>query len=205
MTWWRYVRRATPNCRRVLRKTRSTARACGRAVAGADDVALALLQDGANVGAQLVVGRGLDTAALLAALRGPCGPTKRPSRRTRVGPEVEELLRAARRVAQGLQHAYIGTEHLMLVLLQRGESPLAGALRRQGQDPQAIRDEILELIDSRGGEVHDLKAEFPGSAGCGRRIFRGTSGRSRCSSWCCGTKRSSRTRHLQTTRSCRRR
>ena len=70
--------------------------------------------------------------------------------------------------ASELQHAYVGTEHLLLALLEDRAGPIAVALRDSGVDQVRVRDEIIKRVglpagtdplpDSDGEDAAALKA-----------------------------------------------
>lgn len=163
MMWWRHARRMTPNCRRVLTKSRDIAGAAGHTLVSPDHVAVALLEDGNNVAAQILVGLGADAAELIRQIRArvEMAGTDRSSTRPLLRSSVGLLVEAARREAIHIGYAYIGTEHLLLALLGDDECALVQALRQQGHEPSRVRGEMMEVLDLRPAKVYDLEAEFP--------------------------------------------
>lgn len=59
---------------------------------------------------------------------------------------AREVVRAAQRHAAGLSHEYVGTEHLLLGLLDDAQSAVAKVLTSAGLDPSHVRREILRLV-----------------------------------------------------------
>ncbi|MDR1435259.1 MAG: ATP-dependent Clp protease ATP-binding subunit [Puniceicoccales bacterium] len=62
-------------------------------------------------------------------------------------PRVKKVLIFAANEARGLQHPYIGTEHLLLGILREGEGVAAKVLNELGVDIERCRQEILEELD----------------------------------------------------------
>jgi ATP-dependent Clp protease ATP-binding subunit ClpA len=65
----------------------------------------------------------------------------------------ERFTQAARAVviqaqfeARDLQHEYVGTEHVLLALLEDEAGPIAAALRDHGIDQVCVRDEIIKRV-----------------------------------------------------------
>lgn len=63
----------------------------------------------------------------------------------RFTPEAGRALRIAEEAAAQMHHLYVGTEHLLLGLLQEGQGGAAQLLRQSGLDPQEVRNLILQL------------------------------------------------------------
>ncbi len=59
-------------------------------------------------------------------------------------PEAERVLRLAEQAARGMRHPYVGTEHLLLGLMQE-ESGAAKVLRQMGLQEDRVRQVILRL------------------------------------------------------------
>ena len=153
----------TPNCRRVLNKSRDIAGAAGHTLISPDHVAVALLEDGNNIAAQILVALGADAAELIRQIHGR-GKRARPDRsstRPLLRSSVGLLVEAAHHEAMHVGNFFIGTEHLLLAFLGRDECALVQALRHQGCETSKVRGEMIELLDLRADEYHDLNAEFP--------------------------------------------
>ena len=60
--------------------------------------------------------------------------------------EARMVVVAAQHEARDLQHAYIGTEHLLLSLLEDQTGPIVAALRDRGVDRVYVRDEIIKHV-----------------------------------------------------------
>jgi ATP-dependent Clp protease ATP-binding subunit ClpC len=61
-------------------------------------------------------------------------------------PRAQRVLALARAEAHRLNHNYVGTEHLLLGLVQEGEGLAAKALLDLGITPQQVRDRLEQLI-----------------------------------------------------------
>src|ERR1700724_609010 len=62
-------------------------------------------------------------------------------------PRVKKVLALAAKEAKGLNHSYIGTEHILLGLLREGEGVAARVLKSLEVDPARTRNEILKELD----------------------------------------------------------
>ncbi len=63
----------------------------------------------------------------------------------RFTPEAGKALRMAEEAARQMRHLHIGTEHLLLALIQTGEGGAARVLRRLGLDEEQVRQFILRI------------------------------------------------------------
>jgi ATP-dependent Clp protease ATP-binding subunit ClpA len=62
-------------------------------------------------------------------------------------PRTKHTLDEAARIARACGHGYIGTEHLMLALLEDPDGIGGGSAHQLGV-AQSLRDEILRIIES---------------------------------------------------------
>jgi hypothetical protein len=71
--------------------------------------------------------------------------------------EARSVMDSAENEARGLQHDYVGTEHILLGLLQEGAGPVADVLQTFGLDAAKIRREIERLVQRGAQPVGALK------------------------------------------------
>jgi ATP-dependent Clp protease ATP-binding subunit ClpC len=71
-------------------------------------------------------------------------------------PRAKRVLETAVEESAALGHSYIGTEHLLLGLIQSGESVPAVILQNLGIRLELVREAVMELVgvDSSGGKRH---------------------------------------------------
>lgn len=114
----------------------------------------AVLADRETVAARAVDRLGLDGSALLAAARAAARAAERPLDR-------DGWARRAEHEARRRGHGYIGTEHLLLGLLNA--APVAAALAALGSSARALRGQVHRTLcdGSPGGE---WQADGPGQA-----------------------------------------
>jgi ATP-dependent Clp protease ATP-binding subunit ClpA len=70
--------------------------------------------------------------------------------------ETKSVITLAIAEARNSKHRYIGTEHLVLALLQLPEGLPAKVLREEGVEPARLRDKVLALLRTSLEEGHDL-------------------------------------------------
>jgi ATP-dependent Clp protease ATP-binding subunit ClpA len=65
---------------------------------------------------------------------------------SRVIDSNHKVLRSADQIARRFNHEYIGTDHILLALVQLGHGVAMTVLERRNIDPDRIRDEILRIV-----------------------------------------------------------
>lgn len=83
---------------------------------------------------------------------------RRPTTGSRRGPgafrftaEAKRVLELSLREAQDLRHSYIGTEHVLLALVQADIAPVAALLAERGITYTGLRAEVLAELGCRAG------------------------------------------------------
>jgi len=74
-------------------------------------------------------------------------------------PRAKRVMEGAFEEAQSLGHSYIGTEHILLSLLEETEGAAVEVLDLMGVDPDALQDEIMDRIDAQHPEGEDTDAK----------------------------------------------
>ena len=64
-------------------------------------------------------------------------------------PRAKRVMEGAFEEAQSLGHKYIGTEHILLSLLEETEGAAVEVLELMGVDPDALQDEVMDRIDAQ--------------------------------------------------------
>lgn len=80
-------------------------------------------------------------------------------------PNAQQVIAFSRQESSRLHHDYVGTEHLLLGILQLGDGTAVKILKKLGVDPNAVRDEI-EKQTGAGKAVNtggDATAYTPGA------------------------------------------
>jgi ATP-dependent Clp protease ATP-binding subunit ClpA len=70
--------------------------------------------------------------------------------------EMKAVMETAIKEARKFGHPYVGTEHLLLGVLQQEDSVASKALRSQGLDTETIREKALAVLRSDVNDEHDL-------------------------------------------------
>jgi len=138
----------TPRARRAFDLAREEVERSNGCCMGTEHLLLGLLRLDSGVAVQLLFFIGVDvdglrkmvTDAILSRQSEPDGATAGCSA------EVNEVLKLAQREAKQLGHHYVGSEHLLLELLQDKHGVAAQVFRNANVDVARLRHLILEQI-----------------------------------------------------------
>jgi ATP-dependent Clp protease ATP-binding subunit ClpA len=165
--------RFTDRARRAVLLAQEEAQLMQRDLVGTEHVLLGLIAEGGGIAATALESLGISLQAARAQAREEGAPVaNRSSRTPRFSPTAVQLLDRARQEASELEQSFIGTEHLLLSLLRDEDGAAARVLEQLGKDLSAIRDEVLDLVDTNhesegrtGVETADLDADEEGERG----------------------------------------
>jgi Clp amino terminal domain, pathogenicity island component len=142
--------RFTQRARAVLAAAEDHARAADSAVIGSDHLARGLFAEPEGLAAKAFAALGVTEQQVRDALGAPEQPepaaagAAEPSR-IPIGPGATASLRGALRCALRMGHNYIGTEHILIGLLDENDAT-ATALAGLGLDKPAVERQILAQI-----------------------------------------------------------
>jgi Clp amino terminal domain, pathogenicity island component len=158
--------RFTLRARNVLAAAEDLAQAADVAVIGPEHLAVGLLAEPEGIAAQALAGLGVSAGQLRSAFGLPdlAGPEDAPAgkpaeggpaaARVPLGPGAVATLKGALRAALHLAHNYIGTEHILLGLVDK-EDATAATLDRLGVTRTRVHEQITllfaEIAASRSG------------------------------------------------------
>jgi ATP-dependent Clp protease ATP-binding subunit ClpA len=120
---------------------------------GTEHLLLGLIQEGEGVAAKALEALGISLESVSQQVRDIIGPAKPPpSRQSRFSPRARQVLKLSLREALQLGHHYIGTEHLLLVLMREGEGAAAQVLVKLGADLTGVRQQVIQLLQGYQGQ-----------------------------------------------------
>lgn len=141
--------RFTPRARNVVVESQKKAHAAGNREILPAHLLLALFADPKSLAMRILVGQGVDPAAVADAVTLPPRVEDLPALIPFNGP-AKKVLELTFREALRLGHDYIGTEHILLALLET--EPDDGTLDGFGVDKQRVETELREALRSINGE-----------------------------------------------------
>ena len=146
--------RFTQRARAVLVAAEDHAKAADSAMIGSDHLALGLFAEPEGLAAQAIAALGVSEQQVRAALgqpdtqpeqAQPSGGADTPASGVPVGPGATAALRGAIRCALRMGHNYIGTEHILIGLVDEDDAT-ASALAGLGLGKSAVERQILAQI-----------------------------------------------------------
>jgi ATP-dependent Clp protease ATP-binding subunit ClpA len=141
--------RFTPRARNVVVEATNKAHAAGNDEIQPAHLLLALFADPDSLAAKLLVEQGVDAAAATAAVTLPPAAGKVPALIPFSG-SARKVLELTFREALRLGHNYVGTEHILLAMLEAEDGD--GPLHTLGVDKQRTEDEVTEVLRSLTGQ-----------------------------------------------------
>lgn len=138
-------RRFTPRARGAVVAAQNAAHDAGNSEITPDHLLLGLLSDSAALATVLLHLQQVDTEALRGAVELPAAGGEAPDLIPFSGP-ARKVLELTFREALRLGHNYIGTEHLLLALLELEEG--AGPLNRAGVDKDRVDTDLIAALES---------------------------------------------------------
>ncbi|GAA5007400.1 Clp protease N-terminal domain-containing protein [Actinopolymorpha pittospori] len=155
--------RFTDGARRVVVLAQEEARQLGHNYIGTEHLLLGLMHEGSGEAARALAGAGLtlDGVREQVLALAPVPERPKPSGHIPFTPPAKTVMELALREALRLRHRYLGTEHLLLGLLQEGDGVAVVALRELGVDPVELRRAVLAELGERPGQTPPA-GEHPG-------------------------------------------
>jgi rubrerythrin len=116
---------------------------------GTEHVLLGLIGLGQGIAVNVLRKMGVDLETVRKEVENQVGrgPGQKATGAIPYTPRVKKVLALAAKEARGLNHTYVGTEHLLLGLLREGDGVAARVLRNLDVDIEQTRREILKELD----------------------------------------------------------
>jgi len=157
--------RFTDRARRVFQLANQEALRLNHEYIGVEHIMLGLSKEGSGVAATALKEQGLDLETLRARM-APFMFEAQGADMTTMGklpqtPRAKQVVERAMAAAKEMNHNYVGTEHILLAVLQDEESAVAETFRNNGVDVAAIRNYVLELLGHEPTQVAPEPAVDP--------------------------------------------
>ncbi len=149
----------TPRAQQVLALARCEASRLNHNFVGTEHLLLGVIKLGQGVAVNVLQKMGIDLEMAKGKVEQIVGMGPAP----RVGnapytPRVKQVLAIAAQEARVLDHKYLGTEHILLGLIQEGNGVAARVLKDLGVEADKSRQEILKELDPNYGAGSDTLA-----------------------------------------------
>jgi ATP-dependent Clp protease ATP-binding subunit ClpC len=144
--------RFTDRARRVVVLAQEEARMLNHNYIGTEHILLGLIHEGEGVAAKALEELGVTLGAVREQVQEIIGQGQQaPTGHIPFTPRAKKVLELSLREALQLGHNYIGTEHILLGLVREGEGVAAQVLTKLGAEPQAVRQQVIQLISGYQG------------------------------------------------------
>jgi ATP-dependent Clp protease ATP-binding subunit ClpA len=148
--------RFTDRARRVLVLAQEEARLGNQAHIGTEHLLLGLMGEHGGLAAKALESSGVSLASARQVVRDMVVVGKRPPKGSPVfTPGAKRVLERSLHEATQLGHHYVGTEHLLLALVNEAGDMTARTLDALGVDRTTVRQEITELMAGNVGDPPD--------------------------------------------------
>jgi ATP-dependent Clp protease ATP-binding subunit ClpC len=139
--------RFTKRARRVLTNAQEEARRLNHRYIGTEHILLGLVSEEGGVAMRVLQELGIKPDQVRSAVERAVGKGARPTlTQPTLTPRTKRVIEISVDEARKMGHHYIGTEHLLLGLVQEGEGVAVDVLRRLGASPERIREEVNRLL-----------------------------------------------------------
>ena len=144
--------RYNESARRALFFARAAVASLGGSAIGTDHLLLGVLRAARDVSWRLCAEAGVtyERARVEIGRRTTSAHRDPASVEIPFSRDAKQVLEHAAQEADRLLHSYIGTEHLLLGLLHGAEHPAAAILSVHGMKLEAVRDDVVRLLNQRG-------------------------------------------------------
>ena len=139
----------TPRAQQVLQLARKEADRFNHGYVGTEHLLLGLIALGQGVAVNVLQKMGIDleTVRMEVEKAVGVGPETKTVGNVPFTPRVKKVLALAGSEARALNHAYVGTEHILLGLLREGEGVASRVLKNLSVDLDKTRTEIMKELD----------------------------------------------------------
>jgi len=145
--------RFTEPARRVVVHAQEEARELNHNYIGTEHLLLGLLREPESVAGQALRDLGISLDSAREQVIGIIGRgTEVPAGHIPFTPRAKKVLELSLREALQLGHNYIGTEHILLGMVQEGHGVAAQVLTTLGGTPERVRDKVIDLAPPGAGE-----------------------------------------------------
>ena len=127
---------------------------------GTEHILLGLLHEREGLAAKAMGALGMSFEKVAAQIKRIASQeAEYPSDNPYYTPRAKRVMEGAFEEAQSLGHSYIGTEHILLSLLEETEGAAVEVLELMGVNPDDLQDEIMDRIDAQQPDGEDSSYE----------------------------------------------
>jgi ATP-dependent Clp protease ATP-binding subunit ClpC len=140
------MERFTQRARRVLSLAHEEAERLHHNYIGTEHLLLGLIREEGGVAGRVLRELGLDPARVKEMVERLTGRGRHTGGRIELAPATEKVLQNAIDQARGMGHHYIGTEHILLGLVNQSEGVGLDVLKHLGITPEQVRRQTKRIL-----------------------------------------------------------
>jgi ATP-dependent Clp protease ATP-binding subunit ClpC len=140
------MERFTQRARRVLSLAHEEAERLHHNYIGTEHLLLGLIREEGGVAGRVLRELGLDPARVKEMVERLTGRGRHTGGRIELAPATEKVLQDAIDQARGMGHHYIGTEHILLGLVNQSEGVGLDVLKQLGINPEQVRRQTRRVL-----------------------------------------------------------
>lgn len=150
--------RFTERAQRVLILAQQEAVHLGHDYIGTEHLLLGLVHEGEGVAAKALASLNINLEVVRATVEQLIGRGQSSSQEIGYTPRAKKVIELAINEGMQMGHNYVGTEHILLGLIEEGEGVAAQVLASLGADVNVVRQRVIELL---GGYMMSGNAPQP--------------------------------------------
>lgn len=164
------MERFTQRARRVLSLAHQEAERMRQNYIGTEHLLLGLMKEEGGVAGRVLRELGLDAMRMEEVIIRITGTGQVTTAKLDLSPGVQRALENAVEEARKMGHHYIGTEHLLLGLVQLGEGVALDVLRKLGVSSEQIRRQTRRVLDETSRNSPDEQPSRRSAVGAGEQV-----------------------------------
>jgi ATP-dependent Clp protease ATP-binding subunit ClpC len=164
------MERFTQRARRVLSLAHQEAERMRQNYIGTEHLLLGLMKEEGGVAGRVLRELGLDAVRMEEVIIRITGSGQYTTAKLDLSPGVQRALENAVEEARKMGHHYIGTEHLLLGLVQLGEGVALDVLRKMGVSAEQIRRQTRRVLDESTRTSPGESASRRSALGAGEQV-----------------------------------
>jgi ATP-dependent Clp protease ATP-binding subunit ClpC len=164
------MERFTQRARRVLSLAHQEAERMHQNYIGTEHLLLGLMIEEGGVAGRVLRELGLDAERMQEVIVRITGAGQVTTAKLDLSPGVQRALENAVEEARKMGHHYIGTEHLLLGLVQLGEGVALDVLRKMGVSAEQIRRQTRRILDESSHATSSDLSTRHSAVGAGEQV-----------------------------------
>lgn len=151
-----YFNRFTQRAKRSIDIGIESAQRLGHKVVGSEHILFGLIKEKEGIAGKVLIQLGLTDSIIKSKLIELKGNANEPVEDVTLSPRSKQILELSGMFANKLRTNYIGTEHILLAIVQEGNGTAMKILNLEGIDERAI---VQLIIDMMGLEEYSIQQE----------------------------------------------